>query len=597
MGLLQQAIKTYDLMEKIGLVGKYEEGKEPLAPIGHILTKAKIQITLNKKCEFILAEKIDKKIIIPVTEESSGRTSSAVAHPLCDSIGYISGIDEKKYDLYINTLKEWSDSSYGDEKLKIILEYVKTKKIINNLEECGLIKRNNDGKVENEKDIICWKIIGLDDKFPELYKDVGLMNKYILYYTNKKYNDPSLLKETCFVSGNEEIKAIQHLKGVVSLNGNAKLISSNDSTNFTYRGRFLVPEEAVSIGYFSSQKVHNVIKWLVSNQKVTMGKRVLICWNPNGNEIPSTQSPLLKRDSEKRISPSNYKKEIQSLLYGYKKNMSDLDNVIITSFDAATTGRLSISYYNELKESDFLERLEYWDLTCCWCSREYGVYSPGLREILDCAYGYQRGNEDISKLETSPEVMSQNMQRLISCRLDKKKIPIDILRQLVNNANNLQVYNNMNRRIILFTTCSIIKKYKIDYEKEEIEMALDTEKKDRSYQYGRLLAVLEKIEKDTYDKWENRETNAIRMQSVFVKRPAYTTRIVLEQLKNSYYPKLKFGARVYYETVIGQIMGIISEFDDYEYNKPLTETYLLGYYLQQNNMYSKKEEEEEKVNE
>ena len=597
MGLLQQAIKTYDFMDKIGLVGKYEEGKEPLAPIGHILANPQIQITLNKNSEFVSAEKIDKKIIIPVTEESSGRTSSAVAHPLCDSIGYISGIDEEKYDLYISALKEWSNSSYGDGKLRIILEYVQTKKIIKNLEESGLIKRNNDGKVENDKDIICWRIIGLNDGNPDLYKDVKLMNKYKLYYTNKKNDDPLLSKEICFISGDEEIKAIQHLKGVVSLNGNAKLISSNDSTNFTYRGRFFVPEEALSIGYFSSQKAHNVIKWLVSNQKVVMGKRVLICWNPNGKELPSTQSPLLARNSEKKIEPSNYKKELQSILYGFKKVISVYDDVVIASFDAATTGRLSISYYNELKESDFLDRLEYWDLTCCWYSNKYGVYSPSLREIIDCTFGYQRGNDDISKLETSPEIISQHMQRLISCRLDKKKIPIDILKRLVNNSNNLQIYNDMNRRRILFTACSIIKKYKNDYEKEEVEMALDVEKKDRSYQYGRLLAVLEKIEKDTYDKGDSRETNAIRMQSVFVKRPAYTTKIVLEQLKNSYYPKLKPGVRVYYDKTIGQIMDVISEFDDYEYNKPLTETYLLGYYLQQNNMYSKKEEEEEKENE
>lgn len=595
MGLLQQAIKTYDMMDKIGLVGKYEEGKEPLAPIAHILASPQIKITLNKDGEFVLAEKINEKIIIPVTEESSGRTSSAVAHPLCDSIGYISGIDEKKYNLYLSALEEWANSSYGDKKIKIIIEYVKTKMIINNLENNGFIKRNNEGKVENEKDLICWRIIGLDDT-PDLYKDVNLMNKYILFYTNKKNNE-SLLLRTCFVSGDNEIKASQHLKGVVSLNGNAKLISANDSTNFTYRGRFYNSDEALSIGYFSSQKSHNVIKWLVSNQKVVMGKRVLICWNPNGKELPSTHSPLLTKNIEKKIEPSNYKKELQSILYGYKKNISDYDSVIIASFDAATTGRLSISYYNELKESDFLERLEYWDLTCCWYSNKYGVYSPSLREIIDCTFGYQRGNDDMSKLETSSEIISQHMQRLISCRLDKKKIPIDILKRLVNNSNNLQIYNNANRRKILFTVCSIIKKYKNDYEKEEVEMALDVEKKDRSYQYGRLLAVLEKIEKDTYDRGDSRETNAIRMQSVFVKRPAYATKIVLEQLKNSYYPKLNPGARTYYDKIIGQIMEIISEFDDREYNKPLTETYLLGYYLQQNNMYSKKEDEEEKEDE
>lgn len=597
MGLLQQAVKTYDMMDKIGLVGKYEEGKEPLAPVGHILKKAKIKITINKNSEFVSAEKIDDNIIIPVSEKSSGRTSSTVvAHPLCDGIEYISGIDDKKYKSYVGTLEEWSNSSFGDEKIKIVLEYVKTKTVIRNLEESGLIKRANDGKIDNGKDVICWRIIGLDDT-PDLYKDVNLMNKYTLYYINKKNNNIVPLKVTCFISGNDEIKAEQHLKGVVSLNGNAKLISDNDKDNFTFRGRFFNSDEALSIGYFSSQKSHNVIKWLVSNQRVLMGKRVLICWNPNGKELPSTHSPLLTKNIEKKIEPSNYKKELQSILYGYKKNISDYDSVIIASFDAATTGRLSISYYNELKESDFLERLEYWDLTCCWYSNKYGVYSPSLQEIIDCTFGYQRGNDDFSKLETSAEIISQHMQRLISCRVDKKKIPIDILKRLVNNSNNLKIYNNDNRRKILFTVCSIIKKYKNDYEKEEVEMALDVEKKDRSYQYGRLLAVLEKIEKDTYDRGDSRETNAIRMQSVFVKRPAYATKIVLEQLKNSYYPKLNSGLRTYYDKIIGQIMEIISEFDDREYNKPLTETYLLGYYLQQNNMYSKKEDEEEKEDE
>ena len=123
-------------------------------------------------------------------------------------------------------------------------------------------------------------------------------------------------------------------------------------------------------------------------------------------------------------------------------------------------------------------------------------------------------------------------------------------------------------------------------------MALEADKKDRSYQYGRLLAVLEKIEKDTYDSSEKRETNAIRMQSVFVKRPAYATKIVLEQLKNSYYPRLSVGGRVYYEKLIGDIYSVISEFPDSELNKPLSESYIIGYYLQKNSLFTKKENAE-----
>ena len=45
MGLLQQAVKTYDSMEKMGRVGVYWEGeKEPLAPVAHKIANPKIEI-------------------------------------------------------------------------------------------------------------------------------------------------------------------------------------------------------------------------------------------------------------------------------------------------------------------------------------------------------------------------------------------------------------------------------------------------------------------------------------------------------------------------------------------------------------------------
>ena len=118
-------------------------------------------------------------------------------------------------------------------------------------------------------------------------------------------------------------------------------------------------------------------------------------------------------------------------------------------------------------------------------------------------------------------------------------------------------------------------------------MALEPDRMDRSYQYGRLLAVMEKVERDTYEKEEKRETNAIRMQSVFVKRPAYAAAIIMNQLKMAYYPQLKPTVRTFYERLIGQIMGAISNCGE-EDSRGLGETYLLGYYLQKNDLYKGK---------
>jgi len=576
MGLLQQAVKTYDAMEKMGLVGKYEEGKEPLAPIGHIIATAKIEITIDRDGNFLSAQKVDKKIIIPVTEESSGRTSAPSPHPICDNLGYLTGMDAKKYTLYLEQLKSWEESEYCDEKITAVYTYVKNKTIVKDLSSAELIKIES-GEIKNEKDMVCWKIIGSIEGTGDICEG-RILKRYENYYL--KHNNTTE-KSICFVSGNEEVLANQHLKGVVALNGNAKIISANDTTNFTYRGRFIDDKEAITVSYIASQKAHNALKWLVANQGDALGGRSYICWNPNGKAVPSIRSPLLKKQND-ILMPSDYKRELQAVLLGYRKAIGDMAEVIIASFDAATTGRLSVGYYNELKGSDFLERLGFWDETCCWYDGRFGTESPPLLDIIRFAYGNQRGNDENAKMDTDDRVINQQMQRLIKCRIEKARIPTDIVKLITEKAANLQIYNKNNRQRLLFTACAVINKFYNDYGKEECEMALEADKKDRSYQYGRLLAVLEKIERDTYDREENRETNAIRLQSVFVRRPAYATKIIIEQLKNGYYPKLKSSNRVYYDKLIGQIMEVISDFGEKDYNKALAESYLLGYYLQKN---------------
>lgn len=118
-------------------------------------------------------------------------------------------------------------------------------------------------------------------------------------------------------------------------------------------------------------------------------------------------------------------------------------------------------------------------------------------------------------------------------------------------------------------------------------MALEPEKKDRSYQFGRLLAVMEKVERDTYDSGESRDANAIRMQSVFCQRPMYAAGILEKQLERAYFPRLRPGSRIWYKNLIGEIMAVISAFPQEDWNKPLEDSYLMGYYLQRSALYTK----------
>lgn len=598
MGLFQKAAETYDYMES--LAGEEFDDKVTLAPIGFIITGVRILITLSKDGEFEKAEEIfvekedkngklnksEKKIIIPVTEASAGRASSSAKvtpHPLCDKYMFMCPEYKDSYEAYIAQLEEWCNSEFAVPQIKAVLKYVKKGKI-----------REDTASVDNVKkdDFVCWRVRTSDSSEEEdIWRNKAVIDSYVKYCQGKVSEKSD--KALCYVSGEMLPVAEQHLKGVVSYSGNAKLISSNDTSNYTYRGRFKDDKEALTVSFLSSQKAHNALKWVIANDGLRIGDRTAVCWNPKGKQIPKPTSSLFSERKTEKVTPSNYRQVLSETVLGYKNSLEPDDETVTAVFEAATTGRLSVSYYSEMKASDFLERLRYWDETSAWEHRFLGVTSPDLRRIVDASYGNIHTNEKAQSIETDEKIAAEIMERLILCRLEKSPFPYVVMQNAVNKCSSLQLYDDSgksNRMNQLFTTCAIIKKYRYDHFKEEWNMALEPEKKDRSYQYGRLLAVMEKAEKDTYEKDEKRETNAIRLQSAFTKRPMYISKIIIEQLKNAYYPRLSVKAKSYYDKLISEIMVQLSDFDDREINRPLDEAYLMGYYLQRNAFYTKKNE-------
>lgn len=570
MSLFSRCIETYDAMDRF--VGKPQAGMQTLAPIGHLITSANIEITVNNKGEFVRAREIDIKIPIPCTEESASRSSAPVSHPLSEQLGYVGSLEKKKEGLYLKALEQWAFSDYGSDILKAIYNYVKKGTVLSDLSESGI-------NTKNEKDLVTWNMEGFGDDSGVIYENRKIMDSYIQYYSSMKKGRV----DYCMVTGKNSILTTSHLKGVVSLNGNAKLISANDKSGFTFRGRLKDSNEANSISYEASQKAHNALKWIISNQGFFIGDRVCVCWNPSGVTLPKIDLPILfDFKNDEKIVPSKYKEALKNKIYGYKNLLSIDDAVMIAMFDAATTGRLAVTYYNELNASLFIEKLGQWDLDTCFMSSFYGTYSPRLKDCIDFAYGTYRGEY----FETDPAIFKQHMQRILVCRINNTRIPNDIVQKIVENVSHLALYNNTTREKILHTACALIKKRNIEIGEEDY-MALDKDYRDRSYQYGRLLAILEKIEKDTYNEGESRETNAIRAQTIYVQRPETTFAGLIEKLKQGYYPKLSVGAKKYYEQLISESLNIIWECGAEESNKPLTEKYIIGYYLQKQALYSK----------
>lgn len=586
MGLMTQAYNTYCAMEK-QYVGVYGEAAEPLVPVSHQIAKADLEITLDSEGNLLDARQVDPKeatTIIPVTEQSAGRTGdTCCAHPLCDQLRFFSPRYPAKYEAYLTQLHRWEGSPYSHPKLSAIAGYVEKGSILEDMSRLGLISLDEKGMPTKEKLLVRWRVeAGTEGNVAACWQDRTLFQAFIDYYAAGQKSDPVY----CMVSGKNALPANQHPKKIINICANAKLISANDTSGFTYRGRFQTDAQAMTMSYEASQKIHSALHWLSANQGVAIGGRTFLCWNPQGIEIPKPQAAFLRGNTANQVKYSDYRKALSDTLRGWKETIPADAGAVIAAFDAATSGRLALTYYSELPASDFLERLHNWDALCCWNRDPFGIQAPSLYQIANCAFGTVRTSGNQTKLESDDRILRQQVQRLLSCRVDKGKMPADIARAAAAKASNLQIMDTQLRETVLSTACAVLRKYYYDWDREEWNMSLEPEKKDISYQYGRLLAVFEKIEQDTYDKDEQREPNAIRMQSVFAKRPRYASRILLEQMKKAYYPRLKPWNRVKYDRLIGEIIEQISNLPQAEHEEALKDTYLFGYYLQKKALYT-----------
>lgn len=596
MGLLQKAYETYE--NQSYWAGRPREGRPTLLPVSHITQKAQIEITLDRDGRFVRAREVpkeDQRTVIPATEDSGGRAGKVISpHPLSDQLDYLVPYSGDKYDAYLNGLSAWASSLHSHPKVRAVEAYIRSEAILSDLAAAGLLTLNADGTpamgkvagTDYEKCLVRWVVLGTGEIDP-CWEDPTLFEAYIQYYANRLAEAEQGL---CMISGKWQSIAGNHPKGILATSYGAKLISANDSSGFTYRGRFREPWQAATVGYLTSQKAHSALQWVAADKHscVVIGGRAFLCWNPKGIQVPSPVIPFQFAQEAAPAAPSDYKRELNLAIRGYRNALPDREDVILAIFDAATTGRLSLTYYNELKASDFFARVEEWYSTCCWENGPYGVQSPPLRRIAERAFGVERSS---GLIELDDRVLKEQVQRLLSCVVDGASVPYDIVKALVQRASTPLAYTKSNRAAVLFTACALIRKYYNDkHNKEEWTMAFDPTRLDRSYQFGALLAVLERAETKTYNLDEKREPNAIRMQSVFCSRPLHTAKLLNDRLQ-PYFQRLKrdhTANYVMYKKRIGEIMEILDQLSQAgeRLNAPLKDTYLLGYYLQRKDLYT-----------
>lgn len=600
-----------------------------LLPLSHSTANAQVQLTITENGEFVTARKVEKEeaeTIIPVTEASAARSSGVCSHPFADKLIYIAGdyskyIDGKKsdnskhFECYITQLKIWAESEFSHPAVKAVYKYLEKSCLINDLisskvlvadEDTGILKDKIKIAGIAQEDSFVRFCVQYDNDLKEIYtwKDTTLYDSFINYnnYVFSKENSLQL----CYATGEMLAPTYKHPSKIRNSGDKAKLISSNDESGFSYRGRFDNKEQAISVSYEFSQKMHSALKWLISRQGIYIeNSLVLVVWESCMRQLPDITKPAyddyyeegddISQEFEYPVTFANYKEVLQKNIFGQTFLLNDYENTVVMGFDAATTGRLSISLYSELPVSEFLSNVEKWHEDTAWVrfnskKRCNIINSFSLKEIINYAFG----NEQDKFIKCKPEVMKDYICRLVPCVTEAKNIPEDIVRALINKASNPLKYNNeYNWRKVLEAACGMIRKQKIE-NKEECSMSLDKNCTNRSYLYGRLLAIADVAEASTYSKEEERTTNAKRYFETFANRPCTTWDVISKRLE-PYLQKMPTGSEIYYRKLINEVVDMFDRevFCD---NSKLEPEYLHAYSCQVRELYKSKEEKAEDKN-
>lgn len=631
-------METYDkCSEAVGITQVDADGnineKKTLLPIFHMTFKSEICITINRFGEFVSASRDNKEttIIIPCTESSSGRSSGVVAHPLCDRLDYVGGINEEKSTAYLSQLNEWKKDI---PELNAIYSYVLGNTMLHDLLASGIFKNVEFQSIDEQQlDYEEVRKIGVrfsvqfDDKIVNVWESTDLRNAWIQHISD--YASDTVCFD--YLSG-EPVHAIatQHPKNINSLTGNAKLLSCNDTSGFTFRGRFADQNDAVIVDYISSQKMHQMLRWLIANYGYTADSQVIITWGvdsdtevrakPQDSSYDLFESmPDIKTDADILSQASSqiygeYAVELKRLLQGYGKadNIKEHSRKIcIAVFDAATTGRMGVVFYQELFENEYLEKIVNWHtdtsyFLTAWKKEKdekgkdknipvHYIGAPSYDDILFAVYGKSHGDK-------SYDILKKKVRKqLLECMFGNFAFPKSMILMAANRASHPMKFTDSNGKFSendwkrsVNITCALTRKY-YKQQKEEIPLELDMNRTDRDYLYGRLLSVADKLERTALykaDKQDTRATNATRLMAAFQVKP-YST---WGQLYNQLIPyKNQLNGAVYFQSLIDSILALFKD-GEYEDNSPLSPLYLLGYSAQNRAFLKNSIEKTEEIN-
>ena len=673
MSWMQKLYRTYEYVQEQGL------DDEDLALPFHMSKAVHLKVILNDKAEFVGAERFEvkKQVPIQVTEKSSKRAGSAIApYALHDGLQYIAktagnyltieylskvaekdngkkwkeflaGTDEDKkkfadtekakykdcFEFYEKQLSGWTE--FGNLKeINIVLQYIQKGSLIEDLLEKQIFSFKDNilsvGKDDPFSLTIVWAVEISNDPHSDLWNKPCIQSRWIEY--QESLIQKGRHKSLCCITGDLDYPTEAYPK----INGNAKLVSANDDTGFTFRGRFYgdkdngdkseLGSQAVILGKNASQKAFSALKWLINRQGIRNGKQVILAWSNNcisdedkllsnlyqGDDIYTS---LFAKDKICVHSADLGLKTVEQLkkkFHGYKEKLAANEQISLLMVDepSKTGGRMSLTFYQEKLRDDYFRDLDEWQDDFAWYQEYKSSWifaAPSLERIAE-----------VVLTKTEFEDKDRKSRRQLYARLlpvisggKSVYIPYDLVQKSFQVACNPfanhrpedgEKIRSANWQRNIGVACALYKGWRARHhdlsQRRTYPMSLDTQNRSRDYIFGRLLAVAEHLERTALRiANETRATNAENYMQRFVMRPFHTWEQLETNLKpykdrlRKDYP-IRISEKFVLTSPIGflnnrenEINQLICVLDDLkqegcDLDKPLEPEFLLGYHSQ-----------------
>lgn len=610
MDIFTSLLKSYDYALENGLVDVHDGNSTILLPLYHTNLRSNgkniINVLLDKQGNFLSANFLeeDEIIIFPVTQDSIARSGKyPPSHPLVDKISYLIKDNERLHEMYVesffNLIQGISDDNVRN-FLKAIKNFIFKDDFFEIIET--YIQENEGKKIDIANTFLTFSISRyISGRTVSVTDYVELHNQYIGYVESL-----DLPKGICNISGEEQQLTSKH-RGLL---GNAKLISvSNNKEN--YQGRFSNGEDIISVGYKTSEKIHLMLKFLLENRNTNIRLReqqYLVNWFSddlaNNSEIdyvtPSTFSisgALSVFDNANNAKLTTDTNELigNSFIKG-KQRFSDASKYYVAILDKASNGRISLKYFRELSISQLYRNLQKWQNNYTWeyfeqKSKKVVCTIPSMGQMILSSYGIENNH----KLElNNDKFFKDQFQKIVMALIDGQKIPSNLEKAMEQNIKQRLKYEEK-WNTVMYTALAIFH----NRNEEDLKNMLDENNTNRSYLFGRLLAVLERIEDATYATGKDgnkRVTNAQKFWTSYSNNPATYMQTLLT--KTQYYEQTllnsNYGLAQKLRKEKDKIITAIHDnyLNSKELNQPLDYHFIFGYYAENNYIFTKNESED-----